>query len=454
MKYINQVDENKKIEFESFIYDCIGKDLISSTVEMDSYINSLKIDRQYLSLFENTMDENNITSYKILEGENLKEPYVHIKYLEQYLRTNSNEKEKFEKIKSEFYNKGLNFSSRSVSYEDLNEFEECDLGDSYSYFILDSEYSEDAKNIVRHVLNLEISINKVDINSPKYGINGLIWFKVPNLYKGRKNHSTYDILCIFMDSKINHCIYNDKGGRMTLDIRMREYDSRKSQVSFRNDLKKVFNSSWEANLARIFNHLGIKWQYEIDSFFIKSDHFSQYYFPDFFLENKTLIEVKGFWDTHSLKKVSLFREQYPDYKLLTIDSDMYFTLDKKYSGVIKEWESGKVNSKKEKVPVVGINRPERKQFVSKIEIGDELFLKRDAENPYDKNAILVMDGNGNSIGFIAKDWASIYSEKLDLGMEFKAVVKEKEAKVIKLELQRLNANNDVVFELLNEIETN
>ncbi|WP_339217002.1 HIRAN domain-containing protein [Ornithinibacillus sp. FSL M8-0202] len=190
-----------------------------------------------------------------------------------------------------------------------------------------------------------------------------------------------------------------------------------------------------------FIHLGIKWEYERESYFVESDHFSHYYIPDFFLDNNTLIEVKGFWDNESLKKVSLFKEQHKEHKLLTIDSDMYYTLDKMYKKVIPEWEKASVLIKRERLPVVGVTRPERRKFVSNVKIGDNLFLIRDEDNPYDRNAILVVDNDDNEIGFIAKDWASIYADKLDVGMKFNAVVEQKEAKVIKIVVERININD-------------
>lgn len=151
--------------------------------------------------------------------------------------------------------------------------------------------------------------------------------------------------------------------------------------------------------------------------------------------------MKGFWDNESLKKVSLFKEQHKEHKLLTIDSDMYYTLDKMYKKVIPEWEKASVLIKRERLPVVGVTRPERRKFVSNVKIGDNLFLIRDEDNPYDRNAILVVDNDDNEIGFIAKDWASIYADKLDVGMKFNAVVEQKEAKVIKIVVERININD-------------
>lgn len=454
MRYVNPYVGKDRQEFISFIYENVGKYLKSETVEMRAWIVTLTIQKSNLSLFKQLMDKYDIHSYKVLGDDNddINSDTISIKYLEQYPRNDKKEERRFNQLSNELYEIREGYTSTSITYQNMDEFEEIDKVEGFAYFILDKEYEEDAKNIVNHILGLDIDINHADVISEKYDINGLVWFKIPN-YRVNNNYASYHVLCVFMDSEINHCIYYDRDGKFTLDIRMQEKDSRHSQVRFRNDLKMVFKSSWEANIARVFNYLGIKFEYEKDSFPVKSESFSQYYFPDFFLENNTIIEVKGFWDFYSLKKVSLFKEQHKGYTLLTLDSDMYYTLDKLYRDVIPEWEHGSVVTKKEILPVVGITRSERKKFVSKIKTGDELLLKRDSENPYDKNAILVTNQNGDSIGFIAKDWASVYSDKLDVGMRYRAIVKSKEAKVIKLELERTNFDEDVLYDFLKVVES-
>ncbi|WP_010099553.1 HIRAN domain-containing protein [Ornithinibacillus scapharcae] len=439
MRYVNQYEIEGK-EFKSFIYECIGKKLKPETVKMRGWIREFTLYKKDLPTFEQIMENSFIKSYKIIEGVNTGSETIEVKYLEQYPINDKKEEERFRQVNEEMWDIEVNSWGQNLNYENMHEFDEIVIGKRFSYFILDKKYEEDARNIVKHVLDMDIEVNHVDIVSDKFEINGLIWFKINNFYN-EDVYPSYKVLSVLSKSNINHCIYQDMDGSLSLDIRMKARDSRESHVKFRDDLKLVFNSSWEANIARLLNYLGIKWEYERESYFVESDHFSHYYIPDFFLDNNTLIEVKGFWDNESLKKVSLFKEQHKEHKLLTIDSDMYYTLDKMYKKVIPEWEKASVLIKRERLPVVGVTRPERRKFVSNVKIGDNLFLIRDEDNPYDRNAILVVDNDDNEIGFIAKDWASIYADKLDVGMKFNAVVEQKEAKVIKIVVERININD-------------
>src|SRR5699024_535043 len=127
---------------------------------------------------------------------------------------------------------------------------------------------------------------------------------------------------------------------------------------------------------------------------------------------------------------------------------MYYTLVKLYSNIIPHWEEVPVTISKQRVPIVGITFGQRRKFVNQIKEGEEVFLKRDPNNPYDKNAISVLDKNNNDIGFIGKDWASIYAIKMDLGMKYSAIIIEKEPKVIHIDLKRTNLEEDILFEFL------
>jgi len=62
------------------------------------------------------------------------------------------------------------------------------------------------------------------------------------------------------------------------------------------------------------------------------------------------------------------------------------------------------------LPVVGINIPDRKPFVKKISVGDEVELNAEPQNPYDKNAIRVTDNNGNMLGYVGKELALLLSK--------------------------------------------
>jgi len=90
----------------------------------------------------------------------------------------------------------------------------------------------------------------------------------------------------------------------------------------REDLDNVyFRSSTEANQARYFKFLKIKFQYEQKTFLfpgIRKGTVS--YTPDFYLPSEDRwVEVKGFMDPKSKTKLKRFKKYYPDeFKKLTI----------------------------------------------------------------------------------------------------------------------------------------
>lgn len=111
---------------------------------------------------------------------------------------------------------------------------------------------------------------------------------------------------------------------------------------FREDLSQYFRSAWESNVARILNYLHIEWKYEFKRFnFLeeKSDVLS--YQPDFYLPDvDKWIEVKGWMDVKSKKRLELFNKYYPQEssKLVLIDEKEYRLLEKEYSKLINNWE--------------------------------------------------------------------------------------------------------------------
>ena len=111
----------------------------------------------------------------------------------------------------------------------------------------------------------------------------------------------------------------------------------------RKDLNDTyFRSSWEANIARYYNYLGIKWEYEPKTFiFTNITNGSVSYTPDFYLpEEDRWIEVKGWMDSKSKTKLKRFKKQYPkEYSKLTlIQEKEYNEIKRKLGNYIKGWE--------------------------------------------------------------------------------------------------------------------
>lgn len=220
--------------------------------------------------------------------------------------------------------------------------------------------------------------------------------------------------------------------------------SEQFKQGYREDLQMEFRSSWEANIARILNHLKIEYTFEKDMYRLKSNVYdpkykfaSRSYIPDFILKNGIVLEVKGNYDLRSLKNLELFAKLYPNETLKIIDSDIYYLLSKKYSAVIENWEE-KAKITSFTIPVVGINMKGRKSFVDKLNIDDDLYLERESTNDYDKNAIKVLDKGNNHIGYIPSDYAVIYAPKIDAGIKYTLKLKKKEDKRLEVFIK---ANN-------------
>lgn len=110
-----------------------------------------------------------------------------------------------------------------------------------------------------------------------------------------------------------------------------------------------FRSSWERNYARILNHLGIKWVYEPQRFWLSN---SMSYLPDFRLDSDNpwdakWIEIKGLWARHDKSRLRLFISMYPKEKIKVISSSAYKKLAKQYRDIIPNWEGPKSRKKKD-----------------------------------------------------------------------------------------------------------
>ena len=110
----------------------------------------------------------------------------------------------------------------------------------------------------------------------------------------------------------------------------------------RKDLNNTyFRSSWEANIARYFNFVGTKWEYEPKTFvFDTIKRGSVSYTPDFYLpEEDRWVEIKGWMDKKSITKLNRFKKYYPEefLKLEVIGAEEYKAY-KKYERLIPGWE--------------------------------------------------------------------------------------------------------------------
>lgn len=134
--------------------------------------------------------------------------------------------------------------------------------------------------------------------------------------------------------------------------------SKKSVIGRREDLNQFFRSTWEANVARWFNHEGMIWTYEPEIFIFKGiKRGTISYSPDFKVDDGW-VEVKGQLTTKGRTAVKRFKKFYPDKfkKLKAIvgrpntEADKFFKkegvpilayineLNKEFGKILAHWE--------------------------------------------------------------------------------------------------------------------
>lgn len=132
---------------------------------------------------------------------------------------------------------------------------------------------------------------------------------------------------------------------------LRNYIHKHVKAGAAPDLGPIeFRSTWERNVARVLNYLGIRWTYEPRRFYLIK---GLTYLPDFRLESPNpweckWIEVKGLWNKDDKKKLKYFYTLYPDETLKVISGKQYRKLCKEYKNLIPTWEGPKAPAKKRK----------------------------------------------------------------------------------------------------------
>lgn len=212
---------------------------------------------------------------------------------------------------------------------------------------------------------------------------------------------------------------------------------------YRPDLGIKVRSSWEANVFRVLKFKQIPFEYERELY-----SFSDFaYLPDFFLPENVIIEVKGFWDSESRKKIFSLQKEHPEFKILPVDRDMYESLQNRFSPVIPNWEEFRAyGHEKETVTIVGMRFCADKRTISHLKKEDILAFKREPNNEFDRNAILVITEDGSPIGHLSGDWAAVYAPKMDCGMEYTATIFDVQPKVITAKMWRSNPDKEAFYE--------
>lgn len=74
------------------------------------------------------------------------------------------------------------------------------------------------------------------------------------------------------------------------------------------------------------------------------------------------------------------------------------------------------------VPVAGTYYAKDKTVFGILKEGDELILRREPENRYDKKAILVLAGDGRKLGYVPEQSNAVISRLMDAGKMIKGKV--------------------------------
>ena len=250
---------------------------------------------------------------------------------------NQEYKEKQSTITKENWKKGIfNFhfrrEKRSCNRKGCNNIFETIPSDSRIY--CSRSCSGKVNNINRGPLpeevKLKIAAKLKDRKNPHAGI-----IKIPRIEILCANPKCGKLFLIerWMKRKFcsNDCAMAVIGGKPTSPKAAR------GKAGIRKDISAIiyFYSRWEANIARLFNYLGVKWLYQPKTF----DLGSQNYTPDFYLPDRNAyVEVKNFLWKYSKIRDRKFRKIYPDINLTLLLKKNYLKLEKKYSHLIKNWE--------------------------------------------------------------------------------------------------------------------
>jgi hypothetical protein len=110
----------------------------------------------------------------------------------------------------------------------------------------------------------------------------------------------------------------------------------KPTLGIRTDLGFRVRSSAEANLARLFDYLDIKYEYETKRFKLSN---GSIYICDFYLPIYDLhLELKPAKCAKGLDKVNLFKQDYPMLKFELVGREHYISLVNQYNKLVEYWE--------------------------------------------------------------------------------------------------------------------
>lgn len=454
------IDFNKKNDFYKFIYKEIGEKIkCKTTKNLEISCNYVILKREEEDKIKELISRYNLENFNIVDNiknyiDNLDDEleefkyvedidkYFMLNYLEQYNKEDSVQVNKYKNLYNELNDIAEYYSIGDFPYNS-KDFNYIRLDECISYYILDEVNSGFAKDIIERLTSKKVEFAHINIINKEYQINGLVYFCIHSNYcLNKESFLQRELPKILAENGISNFVYVDKNGELKIlleEQHLRAY----SGLEFKEDLGGAFRTSWEADFARILNYLDISWSYRQKHFEIAEGMYT----PSFLLNNNILVDLNEYWNSDKTK-VKSFRERYKDYKLYTIDSDMMVTLKKMFCEKVNKWESRRIYSRSEILPLVGMKYLEDTTIVDDLKIGDLVYLKRDKNNKYDVNAVKVFNKDGKLLGFISAYWSPIFADKIDVGMEYNGEVKSKEEELFRIKIKRSNLEEDIIYDFL------
>ena len=85
-----------------------------------------------------------------------------------------------------------------------------------------------------------------------------------------------------------------------------------TRTGYRPDIDVVTRSAWEANIIRVLDIHGVKWEFEPRLFTFPIKRGTRAYLPDLYLpKTDEYVEIKGWMDEKSRIKLKRFKKYYP-----------------------------------------------------------------------------------------------------------------------------------------------
>ena len=108
-----------------------------------------------------------------------------------------------------------------------------------------------------------------------------------------------------------------------------EHESKRNYYSgYYMDIHHYVRSGWEHNIAKILQWCQLDYDYEQYKFQLSD---GSIYIPDFYVYiDNTFYEVKGEQRETAMQKINLFKQDYPDKKLIIINNKLYYQLIREF----------------------------------------------------------------------------------------------------------------------------